>query len=148
VKGNAKNVMFYLILMLVISNFLWSIINGSLKHGMDNSMRNSNLRMHYMQQVLYAFNDEGDAYKILYSSEKQGNAFVDVSFNNLDWNRSARNDLYGILDKQGWSKKSDGKIFCRDGASLKISGGTQTLDDKGRTNLTMEYSSTSIYECT
>jgi hypothetical protein len=144
---DVKRAMFFSTLAMMLCIFLRSAITGGLKRGISDSIRNSGLRMDYMQEVLRAFDDAHDVYEVLYSREKEGRAYVEVQFNDLDWDRSAKNDLYRTLSKQGWSERSNGSTFCKDGASLKISGNAPVSDGHGHRYLIMEYSSASIHEC-
>jgi len=97
--------------------------------------------MGYMLEVANALKLNDDPYVIVYKSSKSGQAYMELQILRTDWDRSAGNDLIGILDKQGWAKNMQSGATCLDSASISISKGQDQVQ------VTMDYSDASIKRC-
>lgn len=140
-----KNTIFFAVASFILIIFIISAINGGLKRGIDESTRNSALRMNNMLRILNALDTENDQYELLYKGEKQGRAYIEIRFKNSDWSRNTKDDLLGILSREGWIGVHDG-LFCKNDASLTLAGGDVTVGE-GYTHVVMVYSNLSIKAC-
>jgi hypothetical protein len=137
-KDGIRRIMLVLIPSVVAFVLVASIVSGSARRGFEESTRDAGSRMAAMGRVAQALRDADDPFETLPGYAKGGRASMTLRFVASDWDRSAGNDLLGILDRQGWVWNGYANAYCRDDAALEISrGGDQVSVIMSYTNLSI-----------
>jgi len=96
-----RRIMLVLIPSVVAFVLVASIVSGSARRGLEESTRDASSRMAAIGRVAQALRDADDPFETLPGYAKGGRASMTLRFVASDWDRSAGNDLLGILDRQG-----------------------------------------------